>query len=227
MQKNTEISEFPHSIGFEDVKQSERRLKSARAFYRVLMDAPRKCLEAMNEYEREEGNGDAKQCGPESLFGIRSTSIAFELGWTIIDADLDEDGHGRVLCHDDGGELNEFDDHRLLLIVWDSVDVNHFYCDVTKAVRVEPYSEYNDEISTRPVPNDDGSFSLPDGQIRYVLPAKDITEGQRIVYGGVVCMVEKIDTTQKMAPYVEIEIATGTRFTVPRHLEITYVDNAG
>ena len=113
------------------------------------------------------------------------------------------------------------------LIVWDHVDVNHFFCDVTKSVRVEPCAEYNDEVAARLVPNGDGTFSAPDGQVRYVIAARDITEGQRIVYGGVVCTVEKIDNTQKLAPYVEIELAGAVRFTVPRHLEITYVDKAG
>ena len=227
MQKNNEISAFPTSIGYDNVSENKRRLESAQDFYRVLTDAPRTCLEAMNEYTRREGFGEANACGPESIWATRSASVAHELGWTIIACDVDEAGHGRVLCHDDGGESNEFDDHRLLLIVWDHVDVNHFWCDVTTAVRIEPCAEYNDEVAARLVPNGDGTFSAPSGQVRYALAARDIHKGQRIVYGGVVCTVEHDDHSEKLRPYVEFELAGGVRFTVHRDLEITYVDKAG
>lgn len=239
MQRNTDISPFPTCVSCEPVGRNTGALACAREFYKLRPDAVRNCLEALDQFQVQVSAGETKILGPVNVNWNETTRQAAVRGQptgAIVAEALDEDGHGSVLIH--SLEPTKVDSaHRLHLVVWFGDCGEHYIADVTVAVRVQWSGDYNEQIVDRLVPNDDGSVSPPQGQVRYVARAGSLNEGERIVLGGVSRMIVGTETvvwpaadpapSLRNTEYTKLEFADGEHIAVPSDLEVTYVDFAG
>lgn len=234
MQINTDISPFPPCIGGAAMAGAEQSLINARLFYACLTDAPRTIAEALDEYQVQLSAGSCHIVGTDDAPFTETTRQAAEIAvpdLAIIAEKFDGNGHGTILLHSAGEEqAHDAKDlnHRLLLVVWSETTTEHVMADVTKGVRVECVHDYNDEIAARLEPNPDGTFSPPDGQIRYAVGAGEVLPGTRIIFNGRTRLVadcsKNLPATDPES--VIIEFYDGSKIIVPSKLEITYVDEA-
>lgn len=244
MQIDTDILAFPPCITGADVNDAEQALAHARIFYNSYVDAPRTVAEALDQYQLKLSAGDGDIVGTDDAPFTETTRQAAKIAvpdLAIIAEEIDEHGHGFILLHSadlkaapGGLQYN----HRLLLVVWSDRSDEHTMADVTDGVRIEDCHEYNEEIAARlePSGDGDGTYKTPDGQVRYVVAAGETLPGTRIIYAGLPRTVaDCVENPPLYAPdqpnepqhTVTIEFCNGNKITVPRDLEITYIDNAG
>lgn len=241
MHNNTYSTPFPLSITGAVAHFADEALALAQNLYEDIPDAPRSIEEAMDEFQLRSLDLKIQIVGTKSAPFSETTLLAAMIAvpWMAVIAEqLDDDGHGSILLHSPGDSHDIDDrDHKLLLVVWDAGSQTHTMVDVTGGVRIERYHHYNEEIAARLEPHDDGSFSHPEGVIRYVKPARDIMEGTKLVYQNVVRTVVECSTVplmhddhgdhRNMICTVSVKFADGLAIRIPGALEITYVDKAG
>ena len=235
----TEVAPFPPAIRVDDESYAELALCHAREFYKAMPDAPRTVAEAMDQYHVEVWAERERIVGTEGA-GVTETTeqaAALEISdLAVIDIRHSGD-HCGILYH--SADVNPEDpsdrNHRLLLVRWDAKAEVHRMADVTKGFRIETFDEYNESVADRRELNKDGSYSAPQGSVRYSAPAKNLMKGCHIVFGGQVRFVVDCKNVPGIEKYglpdidypVIISFANGHEICVPGYLEVTHVEHTG